>query len=202
MQPPWSTATSTITAPALIPLTRSSVTTIGARPPATRTAPMTRSASAARPLDRPAVGGHRHDPATVDLVDPAQTVEVLVEQDDLRLHSGGDPRRAPPDVAGTDDDHLRRAHAGSAAHQHPPPAVVALEEVGAHLRSQPAGDLAHRGEQGQGAVVEPAPSRRRCWCAGGDQRLRHIGVRGEVEVGEQRQVVAQEGKPLASAPSP
>ncbi len=45
MQPPWSTATSTITAPGCIERTMSSLTTTGARPPATSTAPITRSAS-------------------------------------------------------------------------------------------------------------------------------------------------------------
>ena len=43
--PPWSTATSTITALGFIAATRSSLTTTGARPPATSTAPITRSAS-------------------------------------------------------------------------------------------------------------------------------------------------------------
>ncbi len=46
MQPPWSMAMSTTTAPGFIDFTMSSVTTIGARPPGTSTAPMTRSASA------------------------------------------------------------------------------------------------------------------------------------------------------------
>ena len=46
MQPPWSTATSTITDRAFIARTICSLTTTGARPPGTSTAPMTRSASA------------------------------------------------------------------------------------------------------------------------------------------------------------
>ena len=44
MQPPWSTATSTITAPSFIRSTIARVTRRGARTPATRTAPMSRSA--------------------------------------------------------------------------------------------------------------------------------------------------------------
>ena len=44
-QPPWSTATSTITAPCFICATRSRVTSTGARAPGTSTAPITRSAS-------------------------------------------------------------------------------------------------------------------------------------------------------------
>ena len=46
MQPPWSMAQSTITAAGFIVLIMSSVTSTGARPPGTSTAPMTRSASA------------------------------------------------------------------------------------------------------------------------------------------------------------
>ena len=46
MQPPWSMAMSTTTEPGFMARTMSSVTTTGARPPATSTAPITRSASA------------------------------------------------------------------------------------------------------------------------------------------------------------
>ena len=112
-------------------------------------------------LDGAPVGRQRHDPPAVDLVDPAQPVEVLVDQHDLGLHAGGDPRRVPPDVAGAEHDDLGRPHAGRAAHQHAAPAVVALEEVGALLRRQPAGDLAHRRQQRQRARSRAAPSRRR-----------------------------------------
>ena len=152
MQPPWSTATSTITAPGFMPRTMCSVTTTGARPPATSTAPMTRSASANVPLDRALVRRERHDPALVDLVDPAEAVEVLVEEDDLGLHAGGDPGRVPPDVAGAEDHHPCRPHAGSAAEQDARPPLVGFEEVGADLRRHAAGDLAHRCEERQRAV--------------------------------------------------
>ena len=46
MQPPWSMATSTMRAPGFMAATMSAVTSIGARPPGTRTAPTTMSASA------------------------------------------------------------------------------------------------------------------------------------------------------------
>ena len=80
----------------------------------------------------------------MDLIDEAQPVEVLVEEGDLGFHAGGDPRRVPADVAGTEHDHLRRPHAGCAAHQHTTPTIVALEVVRADLRCQPPGDFGHR----------------------------------------------------------
>ncbi len=46
MQPPWSIATSTITAPFFITPSISRVTSFGARAPGTSTAPITTSASA------------------------------------------------------------------------------------------------------------------------------------------------------------
>ena len=143
-------------------------------------------------LDRPTVRRQRHDPAAVDLVDPAQSVEVLVDQDDLGLHAGRDPRGVPPDVARPQHDDLRRAHARRPAHQHAAAAVVPLQEVGALLRRQPPGDLAHRGQQrqGPGLQLHRLVGQRRG--AGGDERLGDVGVGGEVEVGEQREVVAQE----------
>ena len=56
---------------------------------------------------------------------------------------------------------LAGAHAGGAAEQHAPPAVLPLEVVGADLGGHAAGHLAHRREQRQRAVVESARSRRR-----------------------------------------
>ena len=59
-----------------------------------------------------------------------------------------------PDVAGAEHHDTRGPHAGRAAEQHAAPAVLALEEVRADLRCHPAGDLAHRREQGQRARLE------------------------------------------------
>ena len=152
MQPPWSTATSTMTAPGFI--ARDHLLGDHHRRPAAgdehRADHEVGVGDGA--LDRAAVRRQRHDAAAVDLVDPAQAVEVLVDEHDLGLHAGGDPRRVPADVAGAEHHDLRRAHARRAAQQHAAPAVVALEEVGADLGGQPAGDLAHRRQQRQGAV--------------------------------------------------
>ena len=114
-----------------------------------------------RAFDREAVAGERHDPSSMDLVDPAQAVEVLVEQEHLGLHALRDPRRVPPDVAGAEHHDPRRTHPRRTAEQHPAAAVLTLEEVRADLRRHAPGDLAHRREQRQRARCRPAPSRRR-----------------------------------------
>ena len=150
-----------------------------------------------RALDGTLVGGQRHDPSLVDLVDPAQPVEVLVEQQHLGLHAGRDPRRVPTDVAGAEDHHPRRAHAGGTAHQHPAAAVVALQELGPHLRGQPSGDLGHGGQERQRAVGllhRLVGDARR---PGAEQRLGHVRVGREVEVGEQREVGPEQAELVA-----
>ena len=131
-----------------------------------------------RPLDRAPVGGQRHDAALVDLVDPAEPVDVLVEQEHLGLHARRDPRRVPPDVARADHDHPAGPDAGRAAEQHAPAAVLALEVVRADLGGHAPGHLAHRGEQRQRAVRRAAPSRRRRrWCRRRAARRRPPGRR-------------------------
>ncbi len=86
--------------------------------------------------------------------------------------------------------------ARSAAHEHAATAVVAFEAVGAHLRREPAGHLAHRGEERERAVVglhRLVGDRRR---AGVEECLRHAGVRGQMEVGEQREIGTEEAELL------
>jgi len=47
-------------------------------------------------------------------------------------------------IARTDHDHVAREGARDAAQQHAGAAVLGLEEVGADLDREPAGDLGHR----------------------------------------------------------
>ena len=140
-------------------------------------------------LDRAPVRRHGHDPSLVDLIHPAQAVEVLVDHHDLRLHAGGDPRRVPADIAGAEDDDLGRAHAGRSPHQHAAPSLVALEEVGTLLGCEPPGDLAHRGQQWQRAGVELHRLVGEGGGPGREQRLGDVGIGGEMQVREQREVV-------------
>ena len=152
MQPPWSMAMSTITEPGFIDFTSGSSTSTGARPPGTSTAPISRSASTTVRSIEPRFDVERRDPTHLDLVDVAQPVDVAIEQVDLGLEAGRHPRRVPSDVARTQHHDPRRSHPGRPTQQHAAPAVVALEEVRADLRAHAAGDLAHRGEQGQRPV--------------------------------------------------
>ncbi len=110
--------------PGCIDAIMSSVTSTGARPPGTSTAPMTRSASRTARATAAAVARQRLDAALVDLVDPAQPVEVLVEQEHLGFHALRDPRRVPTDVARAEHDDARGPHAGRAAEQHAAPALA------------------------------------------------------------------------------
>ena len=103
-------------------------------------------------LDRPLVRREREDPALVDLVDPPQPIDVLVEQDDLGLHARRDPRRVPADVAGAEHDDPAGAHAGRAAEQDAATAARLLEVVRARLGRHASGDLAHGCEQRQRSV--------------------------------------------------
>ena len=85
----------------------------------------------------------------MDLVDVAQAFEILVEHGDFGFHASCDHRRAPADVAGAEHDDFGRADAGNATHQDAAPALVAFEEVSAHLRCEAAGDLTHWSEKGE-----------------------------------------------------
>ena len=108
-----------------------------------------------------------------------------------RLHAERDDRRVEPDDAAAEDDDLRRRHARHAAEQDPAAAVRLLERPGAHLRREPARDLAHRREQRQPAVggldrlVGDRGDPRV------DERARQRLVRGDVEVREERQPLAE-----------
>ena len=124
----------------------------------------------------------------MDLVDPPQAVEVLVEQHHLGLHAGRDPGCVPADVAGTEHDDFRGTHAGRSAHQDAAPSVVPFQVVGARLRRQASGDLAHRGQEWErpvgglhGLVRDPGGARL-------DQRRTDGRIRREVEEREQREV--------------
>ncbi len=88
----------------------------------------------------------------MDLVDPPQPIDVLVEQDDLGLHAGRDPRRVPPDVAGAEHDDPTRADTGRATEENAATAARLLEVVRACLGRHAPGHLAHRCEQRQRTI--------------------------------------------------
>ena len=89
------------------------------------------------------------------------------------------------DDSPSDDDDVRRAHAGHSAEEDPRPAARALEELRSRLDRKAPGDLAHRLEQRQaalaleGLVGEAVRAAR-------DDAFGQGPLRGEVEVGEER----------------
>ena len=84
----------------------------------------------------------------------AQPGRIDVEDADVRADADGDLAGARAGDAGAEDHDLARAHAGDAGEQHAAAAVGRLQAPGADLDREPAGDLAHRREQRQRAVVE------------------------------------------------
>ena len=83
---------------------------------------------------------------------------------------------------------------GAPAEQHTATAVVALEVVGADLGRHAPGHLAHRRQQRQRAVLELHGLVGQRRGAGGEQGLGHLGVGGQVQVGEQHQVGPEEAE--------
>ena len=72
-----------------------------------------------------------------------------------------------------------------------------LQQVGPHLGRQPPGDFAHRRQQRQAAVFQLHGFVGNGSGAGLQQGLSHLGIGGQVQVGEQHHVVPQEAEFLA-----
>ena len=100
----------------------------------------------------------------------------------------------PADRSGPQHHHPGRLHAGAAAHQHAAAAMGSFQQVGPHLGCQPPGDFAHRRQEGQAAVVELHGFVGHRRGARLEQGPAHLGIGGEMQVGEQHLVLAQVGK--------
>ena len=143
-----------------------------------------------RPLDLVRVG---RDGLQVSLIDPVrvpQLVDVPVQQQDLGLHAERDGRGVHPGHARADHHDLRRVDPGHAAHQGAAATALPHQVVGADLRRQPTGDLAHRGEQRQRAVGQLHGLVRDPGHLAVDQRPGAVPAGGEMQVGEQRLALA------------
>ena len=133
----------------------------------------------------------------------AHAVDRALEDRDVRAEAERDHRGVVADHAAADDDDAAGRDAGHAAEQEPAAAERLLEEVGAGLRREPAGDLAHRREQRQRAGVGLDRLVGDGGDAAVDERARQRLVGGEVEVGEEDEPFAQAAVlRLRSAPSP
>ena len=103
----------------------------------------------------------------------------------------GDLGGVPADDPAAEHDDLRGVHAGDPAEQDPGAALVLHQVVGADLGGEPPGDLAHGGEQRQRAVGQLHGLVGDGRGPGREQRVGRGAVGGEVQVGEQDEVVAQ-----------
>ncbi|CAM5348720.1 hypothetical protein SAURM35S_00072 [Streptomyces aurantiogriseus] len=137
------------------------------------------------------VGDDRLDLRTEDLVGFLELVDVLVEQGHVEAHADGDLRGVPAGDATADDHGPAGQHAGDAAGQHTAAAVGAHQVVGADLGGEPARDLGHRGEQRQCAAgqLDRLVGDRRG--AGLQEGVRALLGGGQVQVGEERLVLAE-----------
>ena len=109
----------------------------------------------------------------------------------MRAHTPGDGGGVVAGHTATDHDDLGRSDAGDAAHEHAATTLGTHQVVGTDLGGQPAGDLAHRGQQRQRAVggLHGFVGDRR-----GTRPEQGIGARlgrRKVQVGEERLALAQ-----------
>ncbi len=192
--PPWSIAASTITAPGRIDAIISSVTSTGARPPGTSTAPITRSASCtARATAARLLASVWMRPLWIWSTQRSRSMFLSSRSTSASMpcaiHAAFHPTLPAPE-----HDHPRRPHARRAAEQHAPPALAAFEEVRADLRRHASGHLAHRREQRELPVRELHGLVRDAGGARVDQRPGELGIRGEVQVREQHQAPAEKAQ--------
>ena len=87
----------------------------------------------------------------------------------------------------------RRRHAGHAAEQHAAAALLLLEIMGADLDRHPPGDLAHRLQQRQRAVIGGHRLIGDAGRARRDQALGLLGIGREVEIGEEQVARLEQG---------
>ena len=183
-----------MTEPRFMSLTSCSVISLGAAAPGTSTAPITRSASQHVVLDRLARREDGVDGGAELLVDGVEPLDVDVEHGHLRLEADGHARgvdagrrrrRAPPPWPGA-------TPATPPSSMPRPPCSISRQWAPAWI-GHAAGDLAHRRQQRQAA----ARARHRLVGDGGHARaisaLACVGIRRQVQIGEERLALAQHG---------
>ncbi len=133
-----------------------------------------------------------HAPAQ-DLLEVAHAVDGALEDRHLGAHTERDDGRVVADHPAADHEHPAGSDAGHASEEDPAPALRLLELIGPRLRSETAGDLAHRREQRERPAVRLHRLVRDRGDAGLDERTRERLVGGDVEVREEREVLAKPG---------
>ena len=125
------------------------------------------------------------------LLEVAHPVDRALEDRHLGAEPERDHRGVVADDAAADDDDLPRRDAGDAAEQQAAPALRPLEVVRARLRGEPAGDLAHRRQQRQPAILGLDRLVRDGRDPALDERARERLVGGDVQVGEEHEPFAE-----------
>ena len=140
------------------------------------------------------VGGRddRAHAVAVEVVHGAQSLDRGVQHGDVGAHADQLVHRIATGLARPDDGGLRRAHTGDPGQQQAAPAVGGQQRVRADGGGHAAGDLGHGREQRQRAAValHGLVGQRRG--AGVQQRLGQLAAGGQMQVREQREVIAQE----------
>ena len=139
----------------------------------------------------PVVRGQRCNQPAVNVVQLAQTVQVLVDHCHVGAHADGDLTGRVAHHAAAQDHHAGRRHARYAAQQDPAPAIGRLQVLRTDLDRHAPGHFAHRRQQRQRPVLFLDRLI-------GDRRhprfhelRRQLRQRRQMEIGEQRQVVAE-----------
>ena len=125
------------------------------------------------------------------LLEVPHAVDRALDDRDVRAEAERDDGRVVADDAAADDDDLPGRDARHAAEQQAAAAERLLEEVRAGLGGEPAGDLAHRREQRQRPVARLDRLVRDRRDPALDERVRQPVVRGEVQVREEDEPVAE-----------
>ena len=116
-----------------------------------------------------------------------------IEHGDGRAEPVGDEHRVCAYHAAADDDDLAGPDAGHATEKDAPASVLRLQAMSAGLDRHAAGDLAHRGEQGQPAEIVGHRLVGDGDAARFDQPLRLDRVGRQMQIGEEDLVLAQHG---------
>ncbi len=118
-------------------------------------------------------------------------VDRALEDRDLSAETERDDSGVVADDAAPDDDDATLGDAGHAPEENPATALWLLQVMRARLRREPAGDLAHRREQRKRAACRLDGLVGDGGDPGLDERARERLVRGDVQVGEQREAFAE-----------
>ena len=142
-------------------------------------------------LDGVGARGHRLQRAPEVVVDPAESLEVPVEDVHLGVHAHRQGGRGHARHAGAQDHDLGAADTGDPAHQDATSAPGAHQMVGTHQRGHPTGHLAHRGEQRKRVVGQTYGLIGDGRVPGGQQRFGAGRDGGQVQVGEEDLTLAE-----------